>query len=181
MWLTRPSSCNQKGLGFTLESNTSGRQSSLLERHVSGRVIAGEFCTVHVLLEPKNLSISWNSGVSTFQRLATLWFQTIIWNNEMCLVQLNLIVQLKHNHHSNNWVLVKSCTTLGTTPFGGSSVTESPTQLKWYQFWHSPSHPIHEPFPLYLLLHTPQKQPANWKKIINLESQISESCGRMDG
>ena len=34
----------------------------------------------------------------------------------MCLVQLNLIMQLEHNHHSNNWVLVKSCTTLGTKP-----------------------------------------------------------------
>ena len=34
----------------------------------------------------------------------------------MCLVRLNLIMQLKHNHHSNNWVLVKSCTTLGTKP-----------------------------------------------------------------
>ena len=26
------------------------------------------------------------------------------------------MMQLEHNHHSNNWVLVKTCTTLGTKP-----------------------------------------------------------------
>ena len=71
-----------EGFGVRIELSTGGGQSSLLERHASRCVILSEFCAVHVLLESKNLSTSWNSGVSTFQRLATAGFQSIVRNNE---------------------------------------------------------------------------------------------------